>query len=216
MMRTRLPDRPPRDPRRSPPGGVTSRRLQDLNKEAVRRGSLSLGETIEVMGSSSIAFTILVLALPALTPIPGPFGLVFGTCLAMVSLQIIVGVRHLKLPRFVGRRRMSAKTIALIVRHSAPVITRVERWLRPGRMPTLTGRAAKQLLGLPVLLMAVAVALPIPFGNLLPVLALVIIAMALLEEDGLAAAVGVGVSMLALGVTAGLLYGAVAAAGWLL
>lgn len=200
-------------PQRPEQGGTTSAHLQHLREEAARKGSVSIAEMIETMGTSSIAFTILVMALPALTPIPGPFGMLFGTCLAIVSLQIIAGARHLRLPGVAGRRRMSADTVALVVRHTAPVIARVEKMLRPGRLPGLTGPTAQRLLGLPVLLLAVAIALPIPFGNFLPVIALVIIAMALLERDGLATLIGVGTSVLALAVTGGLLSGVFAAAG---
>ncbi|RCS22756.1 exopolysaccharide biosynthesis protein [Phyllobacterium salinisoli] len=196
-------------------GGSTSAHLQQLSEEAARRGSLSIAEMMETIGTSSIAFTILVLALPALTPIPGPFGMLFGTCLAIVSLQIIGGARHLKFPRFVARRRMSAETIALVVRYTAPGISWIERLLRPGRLPRLTGPAAQKLLGIPVLLLAIAIALPIPFGNVLPVIALVVIATALLERDGLAATVGLGLSVLAISVTVGLLYGAYAATSWI-
>ena len=197
-------------------GATTSVHLQQMNEEAARKGGLSVAEMVETMGSSSIAFAILVLSLPALTPIPGPFGMVFGSCLAVVSLQIMAGARHLNLPGFVGNRRMSAETIALIVRYTAPVVSKVEKLLRPGRMPQLAGPSAQRLLGLPVLLLAVAVALPIPFGNLLPVIALIIIAMALLERDGLAVLVGLAAAVLALAVTTGLLYGVFSASTWVL
>ncbi|WP_075292306.1 exopolysaccharide biosynthesis protein [Pararhizobium arenae] len=197
-------------------GATTSVHLQQMNEEAARKGGLSVAEMVETMGSSSIAFAILVLSLPALTPIPGPFGMVFGSCLAVVSLQIMAGARHLNLPDFVGNRRMSAETIALIVRYTAPVVSKVEKLLRPGRMPQLAGPAAQRLLGFPVLLLAVAVALPIPFGNLLPVIALIIIAMALLERDGLAVLMGLAAAVLALGVTVGLLYGVFSASTWVL
>lgn len=194
--------------------GATSAHLRKLNEEAALRGSLSIAEMISTMGKASIAFTVLILALPALTPIPGPFGMVFGTCLAIVSLQIIGGAEHLTLPCFVGRRRMSAATISLVVRHTAPAITRIERLLRPGRLSALAGPAAQRLLGVPIFLLAIAIALPIPLGNFMPVIALVVIAAALLEADGLAATIGLVLSVLALTLTTGLLYGAYSATAW--
>ncbi len=191
--------------------GATSANLRKLNEEAALRGSLSIAEMIATMGKATIAFTVLILALPALTPIPGPFGMVFGTCLAIVSLQIIGGAQHLTLPGFVGRRRLSAATISLVVLHTAPAIAWIERLLRPGRFPALAGPTAQRLLGIPVFLLAIAIALPIPLGNFLPVIALVVIATALPERDGLAAAVGFSLSLLALTVTGALLYGAYSA-----
>ena len=52
----------------------------------------------------------------------------------------------------------------------------VETLLRKNRMRHLAGPRAQAFLGVPVLLLAIAVALPIPFGNFLPVAALVMIA----------------------------------------
>ncbi|PSH65407.1 MULTISPECIES: exopolysaccharide biosynthesis protein [Phyllobacterium] len=193
------------------PRGTTSTLLHNVAEHAARAGSITIEEMLTVMGNSSIAFTILILSLPALAPLPGPFGMVFGSCLAIISLQITVGAEHLQLPQFVGKRRLSAATVILIVRYTAPMIARVERVLRPDRLRTLAGRKAQMMLGIPVFVLAIIIALPIPFGNVLPVLALVIIAGALLERDGLAALIGVGVAIVALGTTAGLIYGVMSA-----
>ncbi|MGL4199107.1 MAG: exopolysaccharide biosynthesis protein, partial [Allorhizobium sp.] len=164
--------------------GVASRRLARLRAHATEAGSVSLDELMSAMGRSSIAFAILILSLPALTPIPGPFGLVFGSCLAIVSLQIIAGFRRIWLPQFLGRRQISGSTIDLMVRYTAPMVARVETLLRKNRMRHFAGPRAQAFLGVPVLLLAIAVALPIPFGNLLPVAALVMIALGLMERDG--------------------------------
>lgn len=188
--------------------GVASRRLARLRAHATEAGSVSLDELMSAMGRSSIAFAILILSLPALTPIPGPFGLVFGSCLAIVSLQIIAGFRRIWLPQFLGRRQISGSTIDLMVRYTAPMVARVETLLRKNRMRHFAGPRAQSFLGVPVLLLAIAVALPIPFGNLLPVAALVMIALGLMERDGLVAILGVAMGVVALGATGGLVYAA--------
>jgi hypothetical protein len=188
--------------------GVASRRLARLRAHATEAGSVSLDELMSAMGRSSIAFAILILSLPALTPIPGPFGFVFGSCLAIVSLQIIAGFRRIWLPQFLGRRQVSGSTIDLMVRYTAPMVARVETLLRKNRMRHFAGPRAQAFLGVPVLLLAIAVALPIPFGNLLPVGALVMIALGLMERDGLVAILGVAMGVVALGATGGLVYAA--------
>ena len=189
-------------------GGVASRRLSRLRAHAAEAGAVSLDELMSTMGRSSIAFAILILALPALTPIPGPFGLVFGSCLAIVSLQIIAGYRRIWLPQFLSRRQVSGATIDLMVRYTAPLVARVETLLRKNRLRRFAGPRAQVFLGLPVLLLAIAVALPIPFGNMLPVAALVMIALGLMERDGLVTMLGLGVGVIALGATGGLVYAA--------
>jgi hypothetical protein len=188
--------------------GVASKRLARLRAHAAEAGAVSLDELMSAMGRSSIAFAILILSLPALTPIPGPFGMVFGTCLAIVSLQIIAGFRRIWLPPFLGRRQVSSGTIDVMVRYTAPLVARVETLLRKNRMRHFAGPRAQAFLGVPVLLLAIAVALPIPFGNMLPVAALVMIALGLMERDGLVTILGVAMGVVALGATGGLVYAA--------
>ena len=65
---------------------MASARLHELVGLAQSQGGISLGEVLSTLGRTSMAFTILVLALPALTPIPGPFGVVFGSALAIVEI----------------------------------------------------------------------------------------------------------------------------------
>ena len=200
----------------SPEGraGTASLQLSALARAAGEAGTITLGELLAAMGRTSIAFAILFLSLPALTPLPGPFGMFFGTCLAIVSLQIIAGARSIWLPDVLARRTLSAATVELVVRHTSPLIRRVEPVLRRDRLRPLTGRTAETLLGIPVFLLAVAIALPIPFGNILPVAALVVIAMGLMERDGLATLFGIVLAAVALGTSGGLLYGTASAFGW--
>ncbi|PYB70445.1 exopolysaccharide biosynthesis protein [Rhizobium wuzhouense] len=200
----------------SPEPGTASQRLLRLTQHATEAGSVSFDELLATMGRASIAFAILILSLPALTPIPGPFGLVFGSCLAIVSLQILAGYRRIQLPAFLGRRQISASTIALIVRYTAPLVSRVETLLRRNRMRHLAGPRAQAALGLPVLLLAIAVALPIPFGNFLPVGALVMIALGLMERDGLVTMLGLALGAVALIASAGLVFAAMQGLGWVI
>jgi hypothetical protein len=194
------------DGNRRPPRGVTTARLREMAEIARVKGGLSIGEALEAMGQTSFAFTILFLAIPALTPIPGPFGMVFGTALALVSLQIIAGGRKVWLPAIVRDRRVSSAALDLIVGHAVPMIARVEKLVRAGRLQALTGPAAQALLGIPVFLLAVVIALPIPFGNILPVLSLVVLAVALMERDGLVTLIGLLLTSATVVATAALLY----------
>ncbi|MBB2754436.1 UNVERIFIED_ORG: hypothetical protein GGI57_005171 [Rhizobium aethiopicum] len=188
------------------PRGVATARLREMLEIARVKGGLSIGEALEAMGQTSIAFTILFLAIPALTPIPGPFGMVFGIALALVALQIVAGGRKVWLPAIVSDRRVSPAALDLIVGHAVPMIARVEKLVRAGRLRALTGPTAQALLGIPVFLLAVVIALPIPFGNILPVLSLVVLAVALMERDGLVTLIGLLLTSATIVATAALLY----------
>ncbi|MBB2671511.1 UNVERIFIED_ORG: hypothetical protein GGE44_001062 [Rhizobium esperanzae] len=189
--------------------GVASTALARLADTARDRGGLTVGDALASTGEASFGFIILILALPALIPIPGPFGMVFGSAMAIVALQFAIGVGSLWLPSFLRNRRLSASVFAALQRHADPIVRRIERIVRPGRMPVLTGRALPYVLALPVFALAVAIALPIPFGNFGPVVAVCAIAIGLIERDGLMVLIGLLLTVAALLVTAALLTGAV-------
>jgi hypothetical protein len=52
----------------------------------------------------------------------------------------------------------------------------------------------------------VVIALPIPFGNILPVFSLVVLAVALMERDGLVTLIGLLLTLATIVATAALLY----------
>jgi hypothetical protein len=189
-------------------GGVASTTLRRLADEAHARDGLTVGEALQTMGQSGFGFVMLLLSLPAMIPIPGPFGLVFGSALAIVALQFAFGVRSLWLPSLLRNRRIPARAFGSLQRYASPMLSKIERLVRPGRMKALTGRRLPYLLALPVFALAVAVALPIPFGNLAPVAAICVMAIGLVERDGLLVMLGLLLTLGALSITVALLHGA--------
>jgi hypothetical protein len=189
-------------------GGVASVTLRRLADEAHERNGLTIGDALETMGKAGFGFVLLLLSLPAMIPIPGPFGVVFGSALAIVALQFAFGVRSLWLPAFLRNRRVSARAFELLKHHASPMVGRIERLVRPGRMKALTGHRMPYVLALPIFALAVAVALPIPFGNLAPVAAICVVAVGLIERDGLVVMLGLILMLVALSITAALLHGA--------
>lgn len=193
---------------------TASTTLFRLVAEAQLQGGLTITETLRLMGKSGFGFVILLLALPAMIPIPGPFGMLFGSTLAIVSLQMVFGLKSLWLPSFIGNRRISAKAFSALERHASPLVRRIEHVVQPGRMKAFAAARVAYILALPVFCLAVAVALPIPFGNIAPVAALCVIAIGLIERDGLVVLLGLAMTLVALGVTLALLYMAASVVPW--
>jgi hypothetical protein len=160
-----------------------------------RTDGVSLGEIVDGLGRTGLGMTLLLLSLPALIPIPGPFGLVFGSIVALVSLQLMLGARRLMLPEFVRARALPAEAVRSMVDRGVPLLQRAEGYLRPRRLLPLTGRTGRMALGIPVLLMGVAVALPVPLGNVPPVASLIAISLGLMMRDGVAVLVGLALAV---------------------
>ena len=161
-----------------------------------------LGELIDALGPAAIGLTLLLLALISMVPLPGPFGIVFGSLIALISLQIMFGATRLRVPGLIRRVNLPGGVIQLAIDKSAPALHRVERWLRPRRWLPLTGRVARVGLAFPLLATALVLALPIPMGNPAPVASLIAFSLGFIFRDGLAVIVGLGLSIVALAWTA--------------
>lgn len=169
----------------------------------------TLGDLIGVMGERATALTLLVFFIPAIVPKPGiPAGMIFGTALALLALQMMAGAEGFRLPRRLAGTGIPRRLIVGLANRSAPKLERLERHLRP-RWPSLTGKAAMRPLGLIVFLMAALIALPIPFGNMLPGLSVFLVAVGLSQKDGGAVAGGLVFAVLASIFSGGILIG-----GW--
>ncbi len=83
------------------------------------------------------------------------------------------------------------------ISHAADWLRWTERWIRPGRGPDWIIHHLSPVVGVPVLVLALIVAIPIPFGNIVPCLALMLLALGLIAEDGLALFMGLGVGLAA-------------------
>ncbi|WP_296085764.1 exopolysaccharide biosynthesis protein [uncultured Agrobacterium sp.] len=172
---------------------------------------VSLDDLLDRLGEKAIAFVLLVFAIPAIIPTPGiPAGMIFGTALAILSLQIIFRARRLVLPSILGRLAVSRSIIELTAEKAAPRLEKLERLLKP-RGHVLARFAGQTLLGIVIFLMAVIIALPIPFGNMLPGITVLIIALAIAQRDDLALLGGLLMAVVSLLATLAIVYG-----GWAL
>ncbi len=193
--------------------GPISRRLLAIAR-TVRSEEPSIGELFDRLESEGLGLTLLLLTLPALIPLPGPFGMVFGTLVALVALQILLGAERLWLPEQLRRRPVPQRLLRKIIRAGLDWAGYAERGLREDRLVWLTGRPARMLLALPLLLMAVTIILPIPMGNVMPALALIAASIGFMAGDGLAVLVSILIAMAAVVWTAVLLYTGAAAADY--
>ena len=100
------------------------------------------------------------------------------------------------LPDQLARINMSTKRLHKGCRWMLPKLRWLESWIKP-RWLLLSSQYAKPFIGFVVLMLAIIVAVPFPFSNLLPAVAMLFIAIGLLERDGLFVAIGLGVSLIA-------------------
>lgn len=173
---------------------------------------ISLGELIAALETRGYGLLLFLFAAPNLTPgpsLPG-FSTIFALPLAVVAIQMVLGVAHPRLPGFLAKRAVSRKRAQSIVAYLQPMLARVEKLLRP-RAAFLVGAVAKRWIGAVVFLQAILLLVPLPLLPLIPSLALVVLSLALAAEDGIVVAVGLVACAVSTGAFAlAFLYGAAA------
>jgi hypothetical protein len=177
--------------------------LTEIGKDTSRQ-EVAVDDLIALLGGRGRAGLMLLFALPNVLPAPPGLSGVLGLPLLYLSVQMMLG-RVPWLPGFIGDRSMPRDRFAQLVERLGPVLARAERLLRP-RWSLLVSHGAERVLGALCLVLAAVLALPIPFGNMLPAFAICLIALGILERDGVWVAVGTVVGLGALLLVAGVVY----------
>jgi hypothetical protein len=169
---------------------VKSRRLSEILGDLDDQVSVTVGDLAKLMGERAFGALMFFFAVPNVIPVPPGTSAILGLPLLFLTYQLMVGRQSLWLPQRIAGRPMSGNLISAFKRKALPWLVKFERVLKP-RLPWLIRNdAAERMLGLVCFVLAVILFLPIPFGNILPALAISILALALAERDGLMALLG--------------------------
>ena len=187
------------------------RRLTD----PARGERITLDEAIETLGDRAYGLALLMLALPMAVPISAIPGIstIFGIPLILISAQLMLGRPRPWLPQWLGTKSLSRADLARMIDKALPWLERCERYVRP-RMLSLVSPTAERCIGAVATLMAVIMSLPIVLGNQPPAVAIALLALAVIERDGLFVLFGLLVSVISV-ILVGAGLTAFAAAFWL-
>lgn len=164
-----------------PPHERLSRTLTRIAGEAAG-DRITLGDLLAALQGRAFGALMLVFAFPNILPSPPGLAGVLGLPLVVLSALMVAG-RDPWLPPFIARRGLATVTFQKMVDRGTPWIMRAERLLQH-RLPVLTTPPAQRAIGLLCLLLSLVLMLPVPFGNLMPSLAICVLALGLLERDG--------------------------------
>ncbi len=178
-----------------------ARGLSELLAEHARTVSserISLADVANFLGTRSIGAWLLLLALPMVLPVPAPgISVLFGIPLMMISAQLALGARRAWLPAFILRQSMTRADYVALMARIQPAVERFERLVRP-RAFWLANDWAKIPIGFICLVLAMIITLPIPLGHVAPGSAICLLALGLMERDGVVIGIGFGAAVLAL------------------
>lgn len=194
----------------------TLRLSEVLNRIAgdTTRERIAVGDLLKAMQERAFGPLMLIFALPNALPTPPGTSSVLGAPLVFLTAQLALG-RSPWLPPIISRRSIARKDFAAFVAKATPWLARAEGLLRP-RLGVLAHPPAENIVGLMCFVLAVVLVLPIPLGNMLPALAICILALGILERDGIWIVVGMALAVASLGVVWGVVWAFVKAGLFLL
>lgn len=151
---------------------------RDTTRERIR-----IIDLFDALGDRAIGALMFVFAVPNVVPVPPGVSAVLGTPLIFLSAQLMTG-RSPWLPGLVVQRSIACRDFSRLMDRVLPWLMRAEKLLRP-RLGAWARPPVEYLVGAVCLLLALVLVLPIPLGNTLPALALSLLALGVLERDGL-------------------------------
>jgi len=168
----------------------TSKLLRDLLKRETK-DRIYLRDLVDSMGDRSFATALFICALPEALPLPvAGISAIIGIPLMIFSAQLLLGFSKPWLPDWIANRSFKRQDFEKLIKKILLTLEKFERVIRP-RWKFVTKPLAQRILGLLLLILAIIIALPIPFGNMLPAIVILIIALGLIEQDGVVIMLGV-------------------------
>lgn len=170
------------------------------------RPVLTVGQMLEQFDSRAFGAMLLVFGLLNCLPLPPGSSTILSLPILLLAPQIAWGSDIPWLPRKLVDHPLKRDDLRGLFRRLTPIVRRMELVTRP-RLKILFGPIGERLIGVVCTLLALVLVLPIPLGNLAPGATVAVLALALLQRDGLLAllgylmaAVSVGLLVLSAGV----------------
>ncbi len=209
----------PQDVEGSPTGGMASSPVRapyiptsEILRELFDRTPEDVTPAWLIENLRERSFGIILLLLGLLGIVPGISGIV-GVLLLYPAWQLIHGRATPSLPRLLTARRLPGEKIKRLANHIQRPLRLLERIVRP-RWPAIFS-IARRAVGATMLLLAVSLVWPIPFSNIAPALAIMLLAFAYLEEDSALLIIALVAAVASLATTAGTVWAAIRMTGWI-
>ena len=168
------------------------------------RERISIGDLLNALGDRALGALLFIFAFPNALPVPPGTSAVLGAPLVFLAAQLAFGLKPW-LPAIIAKRSMSRADFQTLIVRMKPWLERAEKMLRP-RATGLTVPPMEYVLGIICLLLALILVLPIPLGNMLPALAISMLALGVLERDGVWVLAGLGMTAVAAVVVSGVIF----------
>lgn len=162
------------------------------------RPSMTVGEMLDAFDSRAFGAMLLVFGALNALPLPPGSSTILSLPILLLAPQVALGADAPWLPRRLAERPLKRDDLRGVFRKLTPIVKRMELITRP-RLTWIFTPLGERLIGVVCTLLALVLILPIPLGNLAPGATVAVLALALLQRDGLLALLGYLMAALSVG-----------------
>ncbi|MFW8634876.1 exopolysaccharide biosynthesis protein [Cribrihabitans pelagius] len=162
--------------------------VADQIRSVSGNGHVSIDGLVQALGRRSHQTLLLIVALTAATPLSGIPGLsaVCGLVIALISLEMLLSYREVRLPRKLSRQNVKGQSVERILSKVEPFL----RWLDRHTHHRMTGLFHRPLIYIPqVICLLSGLTMPflefIPFSGSIVASGVALLAFAMFTRDGL-------------------------------
>ena len=167
-------------------GTPTSLSIQTILAMPQNKDYVTVDDCIEALGDNSIPLALLLFTLLSSLPlfsIPG-FTTITGIPIILLGGQLLFARRHIWLPKRIRQRKLTSPKLWHWLEKVLPYLQKIEHHLKP-RFLKLSASPMRQLLGLVFVVLGTLLALPIPLINFPAGFTMFVLALGLVERDGI-------------------------------
>ena len=163
-------------------------------------GKTTLSEIIEEFHENGLLMTMIFFSLPVAIPLPYPpgFTTIIGIPIMILAVQMIFGVKEVKLPSKIKYYSINNSTLRKISIKVIPIAKFIENHIKP-RFDFAKSTYCEQFVGVVSLIASILIILPLPWANSIPAIGISIMSLGLLGRDGVT--IFIGFLLVAIGVT---------------
>jgi hypothetical protein len=171
----------------------------------------TIGWLMHRLHKRSFGIIMLLIALAAIVP---GLSIAAGLLLMIPALQMAAGKPAPVFPNRIATRSLPTRHFTAAVQRFVPVLGYLERGIHPRWHTPI--EATKRVVGVVVLMLSVTLVLfPVPLSNVAPALAVALISLAYLEEDGILLLIAVLVAVILLVLAIGSIWEMAVGAKWM-
>ncbi len=171
---------------------ATPQRTSDLLIELARSSDaaeISVGEVLDGLSDRAFGMVMLILALPVCLPFVYGIPQVLSVPMLLIALQMVAGRHRLWMPERLRARTFSRQEFETVARRAKRYLGWGEAIAQP-RLAFLTTGAPERLIGLFMTAFCISILMPLPLTNTAPGIAIAIMAIGMIERDGVLVLLG--------------------------